>query len=393
MGRAFVGLSDEATAAFNNPAGLSILSKPEFSFEFRDTHSRFDALTDRNQFVLLDGRSDPGATDLSRATFSSMSFSLGSVNYSAFFVNQLDYRRARLDERTEWERDVSDDNYFFVYDNEQEVKQISLDTYGLSLSRRFGKWSLGISLGFSRINLDYRYFTLWASPEFSFSDRAEGGAVHQSTKPTYVLGTLYQLSPKVKLALSAKRQPLFKYNELITNNEFQERTPVGIRFKIPDSLSMGFAYQPDEFWTIVGEIDWIQYQQLSGENFTILSDNDVGQEEFFRFDIQDYRNSNDPEYHLGLEYLQPWSKNILALRTGIFTSPDHKTRFVGTPMPGESARIFDIQEFIFNTGSSEVDLGYTFGIGFVRNNKLQIDLAVVNSDLTRRVITSVLYRF
>lgn len=393
MGRAFVGLSDEATAAFNNPAGLSILQKPEFSFEYRDTHSRFDAIQDRNQFILLDGMSQPGSTDLSRLTFGSFSASKGRFNFSLFFVNQLDYRRERLDERTLWEHDVTEDNYFFIYDNQQEVKKISLETYGFSISRRFGKWSFGASVGFSKITLDYRYFTLWASDEFSFIDRAMGNANHESTKPTYVLGSLYQVTPKFKIALSAKRQPLFKYQEFITNNEYKDGTFVGIRFKIPDSLSFGAAFQPDEYWTIVGDIDWIQYKQLSGDNFTILSDNDTGEEEFFRFDAQDYTNDDDPEFHLGVEYLLPTGKNIWAFRSGIFTDPDHKTRFEGTPGPDINPRLYDVQEFIFNTGSTKNSLGYTVGLGYVRNNKFQLDIAVVNSDRFRRVITSFLYRF
>src|SRR5262245_22883618 len=35
LGSAFVGLSDDATAAFTNPAGLTALAKPEFSIEGR----------------------------------------------------------------------------------------------------------------------------------------------------------------------------------------------------------------------------------------------------------------------------------------------------------------------------------------------------------------------
>src|SRR5437773_7788330 len=40
MGNAFVGLADDATAAEANPAGLTILTKPEVSFEYR--HVTFD---------------------------------------------------------------------------------------------------------------------------------------------------------------------------------------------------------------------------------------------------------------------------------------------------------------------------------------------------------------
>ena len=44
MGKTFIGLADDATAAVSNPAGLSNLLEQEFSFEFTGTkikHQRF----------------------------------------------------------------------------------------------------------------------------------------------------------------------------------------------------------------------------------------------------------------------------------------------------------------------------------------------------------------
>jgi len=35
MGGAFIGLTDDATAAYTNPAGLTILTEPEFSVEYK----------------------------------------------------------------------------------------------------------------------------------------------------------------------------------------------------------------------------------------------------------------------------------------------------------------------------------------------------------------------
>ncbi len=35
MGRAFIGLADDATAAVSNPAGLVILTRPQVYFEFK----------------------------------------------------------------------------------------------------------------------------------------------------------------------------------------------------------------------------------------------------------------------------------------------------------------------------------------------------------------------
>src|ERR1700742_5069436 len=40
MGKTFIGLADDATAAVSNPAGLSNLLEQEFSFEFSGTQLR-----------------------------------------------------------------------------------------------------------------------------------------------------------------------------------------------------------------------------------------------------------------------------------------------------------------------------------------------------------------
>src|SRR6185369_17997672 len=40
MGGAFIGRADDATAAETNPAGLTILSRPEISFEYRFRNPR-----------------------------------------------------------------------------------------------------------------------------------------------------------------------------------------------------------------------------------------------------------------------------------------------------------------------------------------------------------------
>src|SRR5436190_21290490 len=48
MGGAFIGLADDATAAEANPAGLTILTKPEVSFEYRNTQFDSDKLNSLN---------------------------------------------------------------------------------------------------------------------------------------------------------------------------------------------------------------------------------------------------------------------------------------------------------------------------------------------------------
>lgn len=392
MGRAFVALADEATAAYNNPAGLSVLRKPEFSLEFRVSESRFDALESDNRFLLLDGTAKETTQDLSSITFASFSVSRGNVNFSAFFVNHLDYERPPINESTEWERDDDFDFYTFTYINQHHVRNIEINTYGLSFSRRFGKLSLGASVGLSNLDVDYSYFTSLTSFDIGFSDRVESSARDQSYKPTYVLGTLYQMTPKLRLALSYKRQPRFVFNETISTNAVPAETPLSVAMKVPDSFELGISFQPNDFWTVVLESDWVQYQQLS-DNFTVLSALDAGLGDLFRFEADDYRNNNDPEVHAGVEYLLPLKRHILAFRAGAFTENDHKTRFVGEPGPAEDPRVYAIQDFVFNTGDRSSDVGYTLGLGYVWNSKLQFDVALVEADRFRWVVSSFLYRF
>ena len=81
------------------------------------------------------------------------------------------------------------------------------------------------------------------------------------------------------------------------------------------------------------------------------------------------------------------------MRAGAFSDIDHKTRFVGEPKAGEEEILFEIQDFIFNTGQHNTRTGYTFGIGYVRNNKYQIDLALVEANRFRWLVSSFLFRF
>src|SRR6185369_14434846 len=64
MGGAFIGRADDATACETNPAGLTILSRPEISFEYRHRDARHTDTTINNLPITnLDvnpTRPDPG---------------------------------------------------------------------------------------------------------------------------------------------------------------------------------------------------------------------------------------------------------------------------------------------------------------------------------------------
>ncbi len=397
MGRAFVGLADEATAAYSNPAGLSVLEKPEFSIEGRQNRSYFKALRSDNTHSFPQQVPEDTSFERDDIGFSSLSFSYRGFNFSAFFVNNLDYRRNKSTDSTPIE---STDGYFIDYFNSHEIRRIQLNTEGLSVSRNLGRLSLGIAVSLAELDLDFEYYTKTSINGSYFIDNiVKSEAKHRSQKPAYVLGALYQLSPKLKLGLSYKLQPKFHYSEHVIQRLSEGDLP--ITFKIPDSVQMGIALQPTDLWTVLVDVDWTQYKQLIGENMSLFSQYfSFRLRDTYEFDRSEYRINQDPNYRVGAEYLMPWQKNIIALRFGGFFDPDHRTRFVGIPPPDDNeARaaiigvMYDTQRYFYNSGEGQDNIGATAGVGFVWHNKVQLDLAYVYSDRFHRAVSSLLYRF
>lgn len=407
MGRTFVGLSDEATAAYNNPAGLAVLNKPELSFEFRSTQQQYDAPQERKPFTFSTPFQDQ-TVDNDQFTFLSYSGSIGEVNLSAFYVNHLDYQRPLNQDSITFTFEPNDAPYDIptlpglppidfdiAFRSDDEVRRIKVDTYGFSLSKRFSNLSLGLTFGMSKLEVDYRYLTNLTTVDYDFFiiDQLRSSALADSLKLTFGLGLLYQVNDRLRIGASIKKQPGFTYQEQAAREiGSNTRTSIPVRLKVPDSYQIGGSYQINDFWSIAAEIDWVQHRQLVGNNLTLLSVTTIDDEPF-SFEKSDYKRGNDPEFHAGTEYLLPLNAHTFAFRTGLFTDPDNATRFVGTPQEDENPLLFDAQALIYNSGTRSTQLGYTFGLGYVFNNKIQFDLAYVKSDRFSWAVSSLLYRF
>lgn len=398
MGRAFVGLADEATAGYANPAGISVLGTPELYVEWRTNHTDYLAIHENDLFTFLDpaaaGLPMDSSFDAGRIGFASYSFSRGKTNFSLYYVNNLDYRREPVSESAVV---LYDDGFFeFSYINNHHVRKIRLDTIGVSLSRMFGDLSVGLSVGASTLDLDFVYQTNLESidlPQIG-TDLTRSEAQSEHTKATFVLGARYPLRPDLQVGFAAKLHPRFSYTERINNREYPvtgypDGFEVPITFRIPDSFQIGFAYQPNDRWTMLFDIDWVRYGQLI-EDMTIISR--------LPYDKDDFDIGEEPDYRFGAEYFIPTRKLNYALRFGGFLDADHKTRFVGGPDPGDEdepglAETYDVLRYLYNTDDEQDNLGFTLGLGLSLNSKLQLDVAYVDSDRFRRLVASCLYRF
>lgn len=390
MGRAFVGLADEATAGYSNPAGLGILGTPELYLEWRDGSAFYPASPQGNDRFIIDpfAPSVPQASrfDLAQLGFLSYSFSYRNTHFSLYYVNNLDYRRPLVDETTSF---IHVDGWGVNLINQHNVRRISINTVGFSASRNFGKLDVGFSIGLSTLEYDFSYNNTVNAFFVGVRDLLASNAEGETQKASIIGGLLYQIHPDLRVGLSAKIHPRFTMIDRINSFEFPEsQFPDGkeipVTFKVPDSFQIGFGYQPSDRWTFLLDLDWIQYRQLI-DDITLISQ--------LPFTEDDYTINESPDIRFGGEYFLPSNGINYALRFGAFLDPDHKTRFIGEAAEGQPDFAYEIQRLIFNNQPEDDNLGYTVGLGVVLNNKWQLDAAYVDSDRFKRAVVSFLYRF
>ncbi|PIE90050.1 MAG: hypothetical protein CR997_07955 [Acidobacteria bacterium] len=379
LGKAFVGLSDEATSAYNNPAGLSVLEHPEITLEYQSNKIQYAFLQNTDSFELINGDILHPEIHTNRCSFASISFSKYNTNFSLFYVNQLQYSRELPEEISTWYH--IDIGYNFFYGNQHRV-QLDISTYGLSFGRAFSRLSFGAAIGLSQLDIRYKYSTRLISYDLELDQLVLSETNHNLSEFSCVLGMTYQIHPKIRIGASYKSLPSYKYSEKVQTLQDPEYHSVPIRFKVPDSLAIGLSCLPTDRITIVLDFNRIWYHQLAGDNFTVISGDEYTKENYITPDAT--------EKHIGIEYLLPWRKHIFAFRCGAYENPDHKTRFTASTSTFAS----DIQAFVFNTGSQKTMTAYTIGLGYVWKNKLQTDMALVHEgDQFHSFITSFLYRF
>ena len=132
MGGAFIGVADDATAAYTNPAGLTILTEPEVSVEYKV--GEYD-----NTFTLF---GPPNSQDF---TETSSGFSFLSLVYPIDKVTLSVYRHEVLNIKSE---DKFDDFSNFI-SMERDINAVTYAAgIGLKITDRF---SLGASVGFAQL--------------------------------------------------------------------------------------------------------------------------------------------------------------------------------------------------------------------------------------------------
>ena len=372
MGGAFIGLSDDASASFTNPAGLAFLNETAITLEYRDR--TLDALSGSFEGAITSEFEQQEAT-LAQATFFSLNFRLKSWYLGVFQYDYLNDTQERSFNSTS--RDIF---------NRPRVEQrdIFLDLHGtargVGVARRFGKWKVGVTFNELDITAETQYsrqsLTIDIPPTRTsyFStiddkDTAFGysvGILHEP-KENFSWGLVWRDNPKFSLTESARQlinqQPLFDL-------EFE------IPFVAPDVLGAGVRWRVRPQLSILADWQRIFYSQIIKDGFFIVEGRNTDSED-------NYTISDTNEIHIGSEWLIPGKNNVWALRAGFFRNPRHAVNYIGDDPA--------IVDRFRGTGLKDEN-HFTAGFGWVFKNTIELDISANFWSQGQEFTASVIWR-
>lgn len=366
MGGAFIGLADDATAAYTNPAGLTILNQPEVSIEFK-------LAKHENLFHTATG---PGAGPTfeieetgSGLSFLSLVFPTKNATFSV-------YRHQFINLSSEDKFVIPPDSIF--YENDIEAMTLGA-SIGLELSESF---SLGASVGFAQL----RYYNTY---QIFINNVSATGPPNQETlidgvdsEEHYSIALLWTPVGELNVGLVYRQGPEFKtsftfFNDIGGDGDFDEINVTKSTLKVPDVFGLGASYRFDFGLTIAADVNYVEYSDLLTDyRFFDGSTSIAG------INISDYDVDDVFEFHVGLEYALPISEIPLAVRGGYSFKPDHSIRYEGSD-----------PAFQAMAPKGEDDHIFSFGLGAVFKENVQIDAAASFGEFEKEYTLSIVYRF
>lgn len=369
MGGAFLGLADDASAAEANPAGLTILRKPEISLEGRNfeeqqlfsTSGTYPQIN-RTAFTHYSQRADP--------TFASVVVPVKNrFTFGVYYHEPLRNEGAGqvVPVRNQFTGEIKTDvpDFFFIpaksmVTDEQgclaERKSTKNDfaclqytilpflsalnvqerTVGAAGAFKVGNFSFGGTVRYQRLH--ETAFTFRVTPTFDFSSisvQATSDITSNNAKARDVHDTTFaggvKWAPNDKFSVGAVYKqgakfpaPTFAANE---NTGFKFVKAADTIFHIPDIYGAGVSVRPIPVLTINFDAVHVTYSNLVDNFVSINAD--------VRKLDKAYKANDVTELHLGAEYFFS-TKVPIALRGGVWRDPAHSVEFRG-PLTSPSA--------------------------------------------------------
>lgn len=385
LGGAFTALADDATAAYANPAGLTILRTQEFGLEVR--HTGFDTpFADGGRLDLNPFRSSvsegTASASVTRPSFVSWVYPTEKATYSLYYHRLGDFRSRFSTQSIE------------IFDNLGPLgaivgKDTRLNYQVVNLGAAVGfKASDQLSLGFSLLYSDFSIDSVTerrvttGSPQVANRQRQNGS----DSDLAWSLGLLWRFDEQWSMGLAYRHGGDFRYrasNEQFTVPTAPARLDFEPEFRVPHVLSVGLAFKPNDHWTFSFDANRVRYSRLS-DNL----------ESIFNQPPPPLAVRDGTELRLGAEYAFLDAATPFFVRAGVWRDPDHRLAFRGAA-PSNCTVSFEAESLclaaaLYPKGSDETH--FSFGLGWSWSN-FQLDVAGDFSDLVDTYSVSGVFKF
>jgi len=378
MGGTAVASVNDATATLTNPAALVRLSKTEFRFD-----SNFRHLEEVNR---------PGADNLGTGKSIRMGLKVEETNQpdpvlmalatplgDGKTVIALFYH-----EFQPYDRSVTVTDPISGGIAEKHSVMFDLDEFGLSVARSLfdGKLAIGLSASLVTPNMIIATQRDETPQPGSFDgvDFSTYGSKSEQ-EPVWRFGLLYQPSETIALGVNYTLTQDPQYTMTTANSpETVDSAPqngctsdiagnwiCNSSLPMPNILSVGLAYTPNEVWNFAIEAVHIDYRRAGNEFVAPYAypDGDVKVVQT----KSDFQAKDVIELHLGLEYNTRFDQYPLAFRAGYYFDPAHDIEYTGV----------DSTSQVIYSGGEDVQ-HFTAGAGVMFNEALKLGMAIDAAD-------------
>ena len=394
MGSAFVGLADDATAAFTNPAGLIALTRPEISIEgrFRGVDTRFLSSGRISGTVLNVGEDRVAGPVYAEDSDSQFGASFVSFTYPAKRWALAGYRHelTRVDtsflyrgvfERATFAGITDDRNRDIPLTGSRSIK---IDNYGASIAfRATAAVTIGAGIIAQKFTLDAAFRRVGLTDLFGAPDLSQTGSTATQQGDDvglgFSLGAQVQVAPTFRVGGVYRRGPEFEFTQ-VDVVPFRPTINQSGRFQVPDTIGVGFAWRPVDNVTIASDYVRVQHSSLK-EDFINFQAVNTGLAD--RLEVDDAN-----EFHVGVEYTFTNVKFVPALRGGVWYDPAHAVTYNSN---GSGDQLDTRFRFILPGG--EELWHYTFGLGLPFSQRFEFNAAADLTNRSRYASASAIIRF
>ncbi len=419
LGGAFLGIADDATTAYTNPAGLINLSRPEVSAEYRawdythvfTDHGNVGEPTEIGVDNVAGLQTGEGTDSVSGASFASFVYP-GKTWAVAVYRHELArFEATNFRPRGAFTGNAFEDEFASRYFPVQASLELDITGSGLAGAFRIGD-SFSIGLGVARYTFELTSRTdrygldvfgdltapggFFGDPLYSNDNFVNRQIMSGDDDDVSFQGGFLWTGSKVSVGGVYREGPEFEFAARNFDPDFDTTFQQGVgTYHVPDFYGLGLAVHPTDTLTISLDVNQVTYSNLTENTLNVIGCDPVdyppcdptGAAESdaaaAQLDVDDAT-----EVHLGLEYVFANIKYPLALRVGGFTDPDHVIAMPsGAPTTGAENGLAGL----FREGDDDVH--YSLGLGVVFGEKFQIDVAADFSDRVDTTSISGVFRF